>query len=75
MPFILNVHAGSLVFLDCGCHGYRMPSRPEQPVLVIVERPCEQHRTGGHLQLRYIEPLVSVSPFSRVSCEDDDSER
>ena len=75
MPFILNVHAGSLVFLDCGCHGYRMPSQPERQVLVVVQQPCEQHLSDGSPRLRYIDPLVSVSPFSRVSCEDDDSER
>jgi hypothetical protein len=55
VTLILNVQAGSLVFLDCGCQGHRMPSRPDAPVLVIVERPCEAHLTDGRPQPRYLD--------------------
>ena len=63
---ILDVQAGSLVFLDCGCQGYRMPQPPERPVLVIVERPCESHVRDGSPQLRYLDPLESVTPFTQA---------
>ena len=65
MTLILNVQAGTLVFLDCGCQGRRMPSRPDAPVLVIVEGPCEAHLKDGRPQLRYLDPFESVSPFTR----------
>ena len=71
MALILNVQAGSMVFLDCGCSGYRMPSRPEASVLVIVERPCELHAHEGRPQLRYLDQLASVSPFTQSGNQSD----
>jgi hypothetical protein len=66
VALILNVQPGSIVFLDCGCMGSACPARPEQRVLVIVERPCELHEQGGRPQLRYLDPLDSVDPFMRA---------
>jgi hypothetical protein len=70
MTLILDVHAGSIVFLDCGCQGYRMPSRPDGEVLVIVEWPCEPHTPAGRPQFRYLDPLASVSPFVQALSDD-----
>jgi hypothetical protein len=65
MPPIEQVPAGSLIYLDCGCHGYRMPSFRDSPVLVIVERPCRMHEHAGRPQLRYVDPLGNVTPFTK----------
>jgi hypothetical protein len=42
-----------------------MPGHAGRPVLVIVEYPCELHEQQGRVQLREVEPLTSVSPFTR----------
>ena len=62
---IEQVPVGALVFLECGCRGYRMAGHAGRAVLVIVEHPCELHEQRGRVQLREVEPLTSVSPFTR----------
>jgi hypothetical protein len=65
MTLLVNVQPGSLVFLECGCNGYRMRSLEEGPVLIIVERPCATHGPDGRPQLRYVDPFESASAFGR----------
>jgi hypothetical protein len=73
VALILNVHTGSVVFLDWGCrHGHKMPSHPDASVLVIVERPCAAHLKDGRPQLRYLDPFDSASPFTRDRSEESE---
>ena len=62
-----DVLAGTLVFLDCGCAGIRGISPREGPVLVAVQRPCEDHSSDARLLLRYLEHWELVSPLTRVA--------
>ena len=71
MTLILDVQPGSIVYLDCGCLGYRMRQPLEGPVLVIVERPCESHVRDGSPQLRYLNPLEGVTPFTQARDQED----
>ena len=62
---IQDVHPGSILFLDCGCMGWKLVSPPKGPFLVLVERPCLEHLPEGAPQARYLEPETAVRPFLR----------
>ena len=64
-----EVQAGTLVFLECGCSGYRGVSRIEGPAFVVVQRPCESHADEGPGQIRRLQYWELVSPFRPYSPE------
>ncbi len=66
--FVQDVPVGAIIYLECGCHGHRMPARPDaEKITVIVERPCEKHGPGGQPLMREIDPLTFVSAFTRTA--------
>jgi hypothetical protein len=71
MTFVQDVPVGAIIYLECGCRGYRMTSRPETPrIVVIVDDPCGIHAPDRQPFMREIEALTSVSAFTR-STEND----
>jgi hypothetical protein len=62
------VPIGAILYLDCGCRGRRMPSRPDPPrVMLIVEQPCSMHGPDGQPLMREVDPLTSASAFIRTA--------
>src|SRR5687767_4484900 len=62
-----DIPDGAVIHLDCGCMGYRSPSPPEGPVMLIICRACHEHADRG-LCVRYVDATEHVSPFVRPYC-------
>ena len=66
MSFVQDVPVGAIIYLECGCRGYRMMARPEAPaIMVIVDHPCAVHGPDGQPFMRQLEALTTVSAFTR----------
>jgi hypothetical protein len=65
MTFVQAVPVGAMIFLECGCRGHRLTPRDDQEIIMIVEEPCLLHAIQQRGHLKYLDPLTTVSPFSR----------
>lgn len=65
MTFVQDVPVGAIVVFECGCRGHRMPAKPDaRTIIVIVQWPCRDHGGGSERQMREIDALTPVSPFT-----------
>jgi hypothetical protein len=60
-----EVPIGTLVFLNCGCSGVRV-GRPDGPVVVVVERPCQEHSSAGQVFTKSLDRWEMVSPLTQA---------
>ena len=57
-----DVPVGAIIYMTCGCMGFRHPSPNEGPILLVIYRPCSAHAEDG-VQVRYVEPAEDLNPF------------
>ena len=57
---------GAVMFLSCGCSGWRLPAHPTgAAVAVVVVRPCEAH-SAAPVSFLSVPKGEMVSPFVRT---------
>jgi hypothetical protein len=62
---IEQIKDGAVMFLGCGCSGWRLLAHPTgAAVAVVVVRPCEAH-SGAESRFRSVTKGELVSPFTR----------
>ena len=70
-----QVLPGTLVFLECGCRGFRSGTPEDAPTIIVVEEPCEFHaETRGKRYLATLDQWEAVSPltpFTKGGGEED----
>jgi hypothetical protein len=59
-----DVPAGTLVFLPCGCGGFKGLVAQGGPVPVVIQRPCPAHENRPTPWLELIGPDDEISPFT-----------
>ena len=63
---IEHTRDGSIMFLGCGCSGWRLLAHPTgAAVAVVVVQPCEAH-ADAPARFRSVAKGELVSPFTRT---------
>ena len=61
---VSDAPVGALVFVACGCGGFRGPSPLAGPIPVAIQKPCPAHENRPAPWLELLDPDNEVSPFA-----------